>query len=784
MSLLNFQTYLEMSRRSLGVDSDTSRFPAGIDKDDIRYLKQFDVTDWPTAKVKRYEKLWEAIKDLHKRRKEELKSSGLQDKIENYLRSNGEENKDDLPKEVIDEIEKEGVLGNIQEKDFEKQAHSFAFYYVKEKINDIDEEKYKIRIGSTPYLNKNFYLNTLYHKLEKTRGEEHVEEFLKGTLGKIGHDLTHPVEDEVDGKKRKRTRGLDYEVFSNKNAWRRMLIDFLQHSSHGHFGKPLIIPGKKVEWRPASDMTSRGSGNIKDPTFEWMYEPAVKKQEKLMLLEKKKDSSARSLTKEEKEEAREIVNKKFIELINSKKLHAPFIKDVPNETRFYKTKGEVDKKGNLIVDAPDLLIPHIEQEDGSWSPILNPSSYLKEIKPHTTEKDSDSGLSTLVVNPDHSKGVEQKKQSLKSYTGVDQPIHHSDEISHPVWDKYDVTHPEQMHLGDPTGVKTFGLKANQSNPSKTFWDPSGKGKLVKQALENSANSNNGIIPEFDIVVRRGQGGGSNSSLKDIFKKDIDLRKAASNELYLTALSDLGNPQLDPNQPLNKKGFRDGWMDWANTKFSSWLQYPGKPPLSIQGYDGYTRKKGYITTSGAVDSETGNQDLDAGQTVNKDSGVRQRGDKIHTPFSKMDRKQLEDEYKKTVQKYMDLDKEQSSSLSSAIKKAHERGDLLKELEKILPKLVGQEKAQEYINNWKEEDNLDHNVVLRTLGLATQEIQRKKSVDIVSQKPTIKKPVSSPLLSRVKKPVGKTPEEEISQEWSLSEKVSYYKNKLKEQIQNEF
>lgn len=307
------------------------RVPVNLDADDIDFLKQFKYEDQKTAITQRYNYLFEALKSLHERRKSHTGMVDLQNNIITALSKEITNLKQNIDaKESIEfkklyskntdekiRIDKEEILslreriirivknkGKISEEDIKEEAERIAYDHARAKIGGLPEsedERKPFRLGKSKKNPERTvfakpYLNRLYHKLERTVGEEHINDQIKkflGEVGKYGFDLSEPKEiqvadDETDGKKMdvKTTRGMRFPVHENN---KRRINHYQQLLAHRMFGE---IPND-VYW--IKDESKKDT-----LTREHILEPKIKKFYTHLNLEPEKpksDKERRNLAK-------------------------------------------------------------------------------------------------------------------------------------------------------------------------------------------------------------------------------------------------------------------------------------------------------------------------------------------------------------------------------------------------------------------------------------------------------------------------------------------------------
>lgn len=812
MSLINFSTFKEHAKRAqFGRTGDVSRMPLTIDKDDLRYLNQFETEFWAQAIVKRYEKLWDALVSLHEKRLKIIEDEKLNRRVEEYLRGY----KSDIPNKIKDEVEKEGIKIPLDEDEAKEQAKSFAFYYVKEEtdLGHLQDRKEEIKIspstgrGRKPKdhkiqsFNVNLYLNSLYHKLERTRGLKHFDDKMHDLsgVGEYGYDLSHPTVTKEGSKSKRTTVGTEFEALLNLESWKKAVDKFLHHSSHGHFGiRTKGFLGNEVKWM---EVKSHGSRVLKDPTYQWIFEESKKKLMDSKLKEaygseEYKNLSKKGIKETIEEQVEEELKIKLAEVIKRGELHAPFVPGVDDNERYYK----IDDDGEII--APNLMLPHIN-EDGKWKPLLNPSRYLKRLSPTMNTIEGPD------QNPDHVEGLKNKKDVLEKATGKAQKLFHDyeNDLLHSIWTSFNVSYGD-MHWGKNNSLSSFGPHIGQNVRSSNYLDPSSsQGKSVWNNLVSSFNERN-VVPEFEAAIvkcsKSSSCGGAPEEIRTPFLRDLDVRYSACVALLMQTKEGLGDTKL--NQEPDEKGFNWGWFEWASNKFSSWMQYPSSPPLSTSHGEGHTRRKRSVVRSIAQSNDDGSQ-YDPGEGENSFSSVKRgRGDKIFGTITTSIKDVREKALKRlNDRKRNDASKSRSSNQDSAggnlrktLEASIQDNKFFQELERILPGIVGKEEADRLVKQWQPEgdETIDYKRILQNLAnLNVISAEAPKAPPSISPvvKPTIpstavKAPLASrlkssggtsPLLSRIKKSNEEEPKPEAL-EWttlSINERVEHFKHLLR-------
>lgn len=812
MSLINFKLFREMAKRAqYGEPGDVSRMPLTIDKDDLRYLNQFETEYWAQAMVKRYEKLWDALVELHERREKIIKDEELNKKVEEYLRGY----KVSIPNKIKEEIEKEGINIPLDEEEAKKQAKSFAFFYVKEEtdLGHLQDKKENITLAppgkrgrklskDLKSFSANLYLNSLYHKLERTRGFKHFEDKMHDLsgVGEYGYDLSHPFTAKEGHKSKKVTAGAEFEAFLNLESWKKAVDRFLHHSSHGHFGiRTKSLLGDEIKWMEVKSSVGK---LLKDPTYDWIFEESKKKLMEARLKEAKNTEQYKNVSKKDlrdqiEKQVESELKAKLIEVIKRGELHAPFVPGVDDSDRYYSISPE----GDIIY--PNLMLPHVNKS-GKWKPLLNPSKYLKRIDP------VENTLEGPNYNPEHKKALEDKKDILEKATGKSQKVFHDYEngLLHSIYSSFNVGY-DDMHWGSNDNKISFGPMANQRVRSSSYLDPESKGSHVFDRLVSSFNSKN-VVPEFEFAVMKcsksDSCGGAQEHIREPFLRDPEVRRSACVALLMQTKESLGDPQL--NQEPDEKGFNRGWFQWATTKFSSWMQNPSRPPLSADHGEGYTRRRGGGLRNISQNKDDGSQydpGDDEGVSSISSPGRRGRGDKVFGTIVTS----IKDIRAKAQERLNDRRKNDTSdsgvakddtsaksNLRDALNNAIKDNKFFQELEKVLPGIVGPEEAARLIKQWQpegDEDTINYRQILQNLAnlniidrppASPAPVSPVTKPVAVPTKPSpllsrVKKGGSSPLMSRVKK-LADDENKEDTLEWtklSINERINYFKGLLK-------
>jgi hypothetical protein len=203
---------------------DKPKDPVNIDKEDLEFLHQFPHKFWPKALHMRYQMLFSAIEKKHQEEQEVLKQ--VQHFVKEALSTqNWERLRGVLNDEEIDNLQsyysrerisqlRSGHARRGQGDPLDEIAEKEAWDIVKNRNDHIDEPEGEVafpiktqdfdpetgkQLGSGaskpgsagfPTFRAKPYLNRLYHKLERTRGKEHIGgSGLEGDLGKaLGHE--------------------------------------------------------------------------------------------------------------------------------------------------------------------------------------------------------------------------------------------------------------------------------------------------------------------------------------------------------------------------------------------------------------------------------------------------------------------------------------------------------------------------------------------------------------------------------------------------------------------
>lgn len=395
----NSDILLEMARYS-----SQPRFPVNLDRDDIDFLKQFKYDDQKIALSQRYEYLFEALKSLHQRRKK-FGMEDLEKNIENALKIEISNLKDNIVAKESREFKnlyskntdsnirmnKEEMLslrnrvieilknkGKITDKDIKEEAERIAYDHARSVINSLpasEDERKPFKLGKSKKLViwAKPYLNRLYHKLERTVGEEHVDEQIKkflGNIGKYGFDLSEPQETEIEddtqtddesepkkGKKVKvlTTRGMRFPVHENNKKRLNKYQGLLAHRIFGEI--PNDAYWIKVD-EPRKDTLTR----------EHALEPKIKKFYRILGESQSKPKSDRERRNLAKKMAEAELYK---EIQKGKKILGPKYPLKDPQTGESKGFYQGELKGSTSnLDSPDqkiewydpdLYLPHTKQ---------------------------------------------------------------------------------------------------------------------------------------------------------------------------------------------------------------------------------------------------------------------------------------------------------------------------------------------------------------------------------------------------------------------------------------
>jgi hypothetical protein len=410
--LKSFRDYLKVEYKKLPILIDFDRFdemaqqrqvvrkPVNLDEDDINFLNQFDYSKWGDAIHQRYNLLFDEIDRLHKV-KHARDFKVLIDGIKNFLKDRSKENVDflkriqepfDMSQDEIEEIANRQPLSDIEElsdHEIEALAEKYAQDHFDNKnednvgiINDPDYHDFvfsgktripvegspaqtigsgrsaKITVQAKPYILR------LYHKLERTEGEEHLRgSGLEGLKAKYGYELSHPV--RGIGEDPHVTRGMTFPTLKQS---REVAKRFMELNAHRMFGEY----GPDVKWM--------------DSGFEDSFtrEEAIRKYKKIVKQSKGCPSTGSKLELGQSTDIdadlieREAIKCLVADMKAGKKFNGP---PYPPDHRdgLPLTIGVRTVKGERREDVfgPPLYLPFKKNEKDEWKPVVKPAYFYR-----------------------------------------------------------------------------------------------------------------------------------------------------------------------------------------------------------------------------------------------------------------------------------------------------------------------------------------------------------------------------------------------------------------------
>ncbi len=554
MPLISYKLFLEMASRGRGaIQGDLSKFPLNYEDDDLKFLNQFDMKYYAQASEQRFDMLHDALKKLHDKRLDIIKNGDekkgipkdFDKEIKNFLLTGESKNLSQEDQRKIRNYRKlpitPATMRGMRDKfddNVAEIAKEDAFEIVKQKTEnlkalELDPPAAKFllkgsKITAIPYLNR------LYHRLERTRGEAHIgiddngvlsdSEHSVGSLGKYGYDLSHPrtEHDPESDSKKHYTRGMSWV---GSDVWDRSIKEYIKHSSHGHFGvHPRVLSSGfsddvEIKWLPMDG--KNGRPKIEDPTYDWMLEDEIDRQTLAMkeLLDgsrpkkveiktgslddrvpiahgkkQRKERFDKALTNDQKKEVKKIATEIVNNKVRSGEVSAPSVPGVDSKERKFEITSGKTAFGGLI--SPFVYLPH-EYIDEKWIPLLNPSTYLKKVK-------------------DEAKNTQYK---------------------------LDDTNRMGSHFGDTTDSKNVGISPNKNVPSKNYLDPNDPANdIVVKKFEKEIIPDGEIRKEFEQGVRNcltGNCGGANRGVKDAILRNPSTFEGLVNDVIIAAYNQLG-----------------------------------------------------------------------------------------------------------------------------------------------------------------------------------------------------------------------------------------------------
>jgi len=729
MPLVSYKLFLEMARRGKGAYvGDMSKIPLNYDTDDLSFLKQFPTALWSRASEKRFEMLHDALEEMHSKRLDIIKNGDekkgipkdFDKEIKKFLLSNESKK---LSEEVHTTVDGKLVLPLSDDAKAEAIAEDDAFEIVKQETENLKDlgldpkvvnfvmnkspttkSKKLVTIKAIPYLNR------LYHRLERTRGEKHIagseNENDGAGIGKYGYDLSHPQKTKSsDGSIKKFTRG---KTWVGPNAWERSIKDYIVHSSHGHFGThPRVLSADfsddiEIKWLPMDGKDGRPK--IYDPTYDWMIED---KEKRLKFLN---DTEEKKLTPKEIEER--AVAEINLE-ISSGKVFAPDVPDIEKDKR----KFYINDKGKVI--SPFAYLPH-EQINGQWEPLLNPSTYLE------TKRD-DNGK--------------------RSY------------------ELHDIGHTG-THFGPTTNIKTVGINPNKNAQSRGYADTDVASNMHLKNNFDELLDNKGQIQDFIRGIRlclKGNCGGASYVVKTMLLNNNieDLH----NLVYEKAIESLS----DDSTLFDNKGR----MNFARNIVSNYLQKAvhDQPPRRLRKGTSSTLSFSSIDGSSDIDPGTrGNIGTDA--AIGRGGRIHPNITNIEDYLNRL--KAAAEAAASVASSNQKTNATSADKLNKIIKSTLTKQEFFDSIEDILISDAGntQEKASELIKGWIETGTDLDAVVSIVSGMIKAEAEVSKIIKPRTlNTPKLVAPIiRSPLGSKIRG--SSTPDSTEIVDWKILSGLTFF------------
>jgi hypothetical protein len=373
-----------------------------FDQDDIDFLKQFNYNLWGQALHQRYEMLFKQIEKLH-----EIKTTrGFKElivAIKNFLKERSEE----TAREIMnipepfgmseEEIETINTSSNplytrgLTDDEFNNLAEKYAndhFYsknednaqvvddpnsvdfifkdiiYIPRENGEPPEKLGGKRSGKDLVVKAHPYLRRLYHKLERTKGQEHLHgSGLEGTKGKYGFELRDPVRGTLGEPNV--VRGMQFPTENQINRAVKRYMELNAHRVLGDFDNS----DPKIKWMDTGY----------EDTFERVRK--VEKYKNIVRQEKRLIRGEATDIKEDEIEKEAI--KRLVADFKNKKVEIKSPPYPPNYPQgidanlgIRKVKGE--NREDII--GPPLFLP-FKNDGGKLVPIVKKSHFYREIEP-------------------------------------------------------------------------------------------------------------------------------------------------------------------------------------------------------------------------------------------------------------------------------------------------------------------------------------------------------------------------------------------------------------------
>jgi len=404
--------YHEMARPGVGDNmGDVIKQPISIDKEDIAFLNQFPPKFWRAAFHQRYQMLHDSLMQLHKKRMD-MGVKELENKIKNAMMagwqgdSSGWDNLEGLMSpDVLNRLRHTfnpqyiNSFGKNNEeitRAIKDEANKEAFEEIKSKTDGIEESPDPIEFKFT---NKSYYakpyLNRLYHKLERTEGEEHhpsagLQDF-GITHGQYGYDFAFPKKSEIEGKEKRSARGVgSWPSTHTVNAAVNDLWNLNQHHVFGDLKIPDGAIWKKVVGENGKPFKDYHLWNQVEEKYYKRFESQLAKD----------ITQNFGTTSDRTKEARRLAHEATLKDAEEGKLKSPPVPGIDEESRKVRVVGGK-------VQLPDVYLPHIKTkvktkndagqivDVDDWVPVMNPVHFFRELgKEETDYKHDEQGKRT------------------------------------------------------------------------------------------------------------------------------------------------------------------------------------------------------------------------------------------------------------------------------------------------------------------------------------------------------------------------------------------------------
>lgn len=538
-------TKLDSILSEMAIRGDVVKYPIKYDEDDIEFLSHFHPDYHGQAMHQRYEKLSEALNKLFKRRVE----SGLEELEKEIIHAAKTNNWDNLkklnvPSDYIEEWKKQfsrkNILGwgeNERERESElgENARTVAFEYISQILHHVDEDKEahdfifckneydyenQKQIGSNACQEKVIFpvkpfLNRLFHKLERTQGQEHLQgSGLEGKYGQYGFDLFDPITSYRDKNTNKLLDLSDKTEEEKKELLKKVKVDkvtlgfkvpdekqvkdtineFKRFQAYQMYGEiPAKAPnGKPIEWHKSK---------LQD---NFLTKQIQNKYENMFLAQLKNENYKAGDMSEISKRARKLAKEEVKKQVQAGNIKGPPSPQFPEGQLF-----TLDKKGEIV--APDLYLPFYRKvitrkvpaaipgnkdeivQKEELVPFYLPANYFRKLNINDYELDEDGKFKM----DDNNKPI-LKPEIQKKLTGYDKQFvkvdHHEYSKGRGDYSKgaLDITKNTrgQRHLrkGDPKYQENFEKIICAMNRAKLVFGSGRKGKLGLEEAPRSSDS--------------------------------------------------------------------------------------------------------------------------------------------------------------------------------------------------------------------------------------------------------------------------------------------------------